>query len=325
MLVHPRDIRVLLEKARDRGVSALTGILSGPAGRTRSTWDHTDTFPRLWTSIPLLQERIRTVITGEPGTNIPTYIRHRYGTPDHALRALAPGCGTGRKELAWVAAGGISRLDGVDISPRRIAEARRLAESAGMTATAVFTAADIRHATIAPAAYDLIIFDDALHHIAPLRPFLQNVHRWLAPGGLLVLNEFVGPSRFQWTDRQIDLSNALLRGFPPRLATRRDGTPRPPVHRPGTLAMRLYDPSEAAESAAILPLVHELFEVVEEKPYGGALLHLVFKDLAHHFMHPDDEARLVLQRCIDAETAGMQDGTLASDFAFIVARPRTAR
>ena len=323
MLLHPNDIRLLLEKTRSRGAVAFSGLLRGGASRTEAVWDQTDTYPRQWTSIPLIQERLRTMITGSPSKNIASYVRERYSTPDARWHALSPGCGTGRKELAWVAAGGIALLEGYDISKKRIAEAERLAASAGMTSSTAFTAADVRTLDLPVASFDLVILDDALHHIAPLGPFIKKIHSWLRPGGILVVNEFVGPSRFQWTDRQIECANRLLDGMPARLKVRPDGTPRPPVYRPGTLAMRVFDPSEAVDSSAIIPLVHEHFDIVEEKMCGGALMHLVFKDIAHHFLHPDDAALAVLNTCLATEEEEMKAGRIASDFAFIAARPRS--
>jgi SAM-dependent methyltransferase len=322
MLLHPNDIRLLLEKTRSRGTAAFAGLLRGGTRRTEAVWDQADAYPRQWTSIPLIQERLRTTITGSASKNIPAYIRERYGSPDGHWRALSPGCGTGRKELAWVAAGGIAVLEGYDISRKRIAEAQRLAASAGMTTSTRFSATDVRTMHIEPGTFDLVVFDDALHHIAPLAPFLRKVRSWLKPDGILVVNEYVGPTRFQWTDTQIRLANNLLGGMPARLRVRPDGTPRQPAYRPGTLAMMMYDPSEAVDSASILPLLHEHFSVIEEKMCGGALLHLVFKDIAHHFLHPDDEALAVLNRCITAEEQAMAAGDIASDFAFVVARPR---
>ena len=170
-----------------------------------------------------------------------------------------------------------------------------------MTSSTRFTATDVRTLDLPPASFDLVILDDALHHIAPLAPFLRKIHSWLRPGGLLVVNEFVGPSRFQWTDRQIELANRTAGRHAGPLKVRPDGTPRPPVYRPGTLAMLMYDPSEAVDSASILPLVREHFDIAEEKMCGGALLHLVFKDIAHHFLHPDDAALAVLTTCLATE------------------------
>jgi len=314
-------MRQLFDKARTRGSAVFTNLFRGRSGRTNATWDQTEAFPRQWTNIPVLQERIRLRITGDPHVNIPAYIRGKYGQEDTQWKALSLGCGTGRKELAWFAAGGLSQLDGYDLSGRRIAEAQRLAAAAGMEKQVRFIRSDIRYLQVQKHAYDLIILDDALHHFTPLRPILRNISNWLAPQGLLVVNEFVGPSRFQWTDRQMEIANVLLEEVPSGLNVRPDGTPRPPVHRSGTLAMIMYDPSEAVESSSILPMLHELFTIQEETLYGGALLHLVFKDIAQNFLQPNAEALACLRRCIDAEDEAMQRGDVGSDFAFLVARP----
>ena len=311
----------MFDKVRTRGASVFTNLFRGRSGRTAATWDQTDTAPRQWTAIPVLQERIRLRITGDAHVNIPAYIRGKYGQEDIQWKALSLGCGMGRKELTWFAAGGLSQLDAYDLSGKRIAEAQRRAAAAGMEKKVRFIRGDVRYLQLQKHAYDLIILDDALHHFTPLRPILQNIFNWLAPRGILVVNEFVGPTRFQWTDCQIEIANALIEEAPARLNVRPDGTPRPPVHRTGTLAMIMYDPSEAVESSSILPLIHEMFSVQEESLYGGALLHLIFKEIAHHFLQPDEEALAYLRRCMDAEDEAMQRGDVGSDFAFIVARP----
>ncbi len=318
--VHPADLRLLFEKARARGGSVFTTLFRGGTARTSTTWDATESAPRQWTAVPLLQERVRIRITGDPHLNIPAYVRSKYGNEETSWRALSLGCGTGRKELAWFAAGGLSRLDAYDISGKRIAEAQRLAASAGMEKQVRFDRADARYLTLPKHTYNLVIFDDALHHFSPLRPLLEKVTDWLVPGGLLVINEFTGPSRFQWTDQQVEIANLLREELPSRLRVRPDGSPLSPIHRPGTLAMIMYDPSEAVESSSILPLLHTVFHVQEETLYGGALLHLVFKDIAHHFLQPDPEATKFLKRCMDAEDEAMQRGDVGSDFAFLVAR-----
>jgi len=320
-LIDSSDVRQLFDKARTRGAMVFANLFRGGAARTSATWDQTDTSPRQWTSIPVLQERIRIRITGDPHVNIPAYIRGKYGQEETQWKALSLGCGMGRKELAWFAAGGISRLDAYDLSGKRIAEAQRLAAAAGMEKQVRFIRGDVRYLQLQKHAYDLIILDDALHHFTPLRSILRNIASWLAPQGLLVVNEFVGPTRFQWTDRQMELANDLIAGAPAKLRVRADGTPRPPVRRSGTLAMIMYDPSEAVESSSILPSLHQMFTVQEESLYGGALLHLIFKDIAHHFLQPDEEALAYLRRCMDAEDGAMQRGDIASDFAFVVAQP----
>jgi SAM-dependent methyltransferase len=322
-IIHPADLRTLYGKIRDTGGTVLARLLAGNEKRVRATWRQTGAGPTQWTAIPLIQERIRTRITGDPRINIPQYVTGRYGTPETKWRALSLGCGTGRKELAWAATGAIESLDAFDISPERIAEAQRLAAQAANTELLRFAVGDARSLQLPPGGYNLIIVEDALHHFSPLHILLKRIEGWLAPGGLFVVNEYVGPNRFQWTGRQLAITNRLLSSLPARFALRSDGQPKVPVHRPGKLTMFMSDPSEAAESARILPAVRTLFEIREEKPYGGTILHLLFKDIAHHFLQPDAEAEEILHRCCTAEDEAFARGEIQSDFSFLVAAKRS--
>jgi SAM-dependent methyltransferase len=322
-IIHPADIRTLYGKIRNTGGNVLSKLLTRNETRVRATWRQTAAGPTQWTAIPLIQERIRTRITGDPRVNIPQYVTERYGTPETKWRALSLGCGTGRKELLWAATGAIESLDAFDISPERIAEAQRLAGQAGKADLLRFAVGDARSLQLPPGGFNLIIVEDALHHLSPLDVLLRRIDEWLAPGGLFIVNEFVGPNRFQWTRRQLAITNELLSSMPARFTAGPDGQPKPPAHRPGKLSMFMYDPSEAAESARILPAIRTLFDIREEKPYGGTILHLLLKDIAHHFIQPDAEAEEILQRCCTAEDEAFARGDIQSDFSFLVAAKRS--
>jgi SAM-dependent methyltransferase len=323
-IIHPADLRTLYGKIRNTGGGVLSKLFTGNETRVRTTWCQMSTGPAQWTAIPAIQERIRTMITGDPRLNIPQYVTDRHGIPGTRWRALSLGCGTGRKELQWAATGTVESLDAFDISPERIAEAQRLAGQAGKTDRVRFAVADARSLQLPPGGYNLIILEDALHHFSPLHVLLRRIEEWLAPGGIFVVNEFVGPNRFQWTRRQLAIANELLSSMPARFTLRPDGQVKPPAHRPGRLTMYMYDPSEAAESARILPAIHARFDIREEKPYGGTILHLLFKDIAHHFMQPDAEAGEILHRCCAAEDDALARGDIQSDFSFLVATKRSS-
>ncbi len=222
--------------------------------------------------------------------------------------------------MRWFETGGFASLDAIDLSPVRIADAQRRACEDGVSDRLHFSVADVRSYDAVSGSYDIVLIEDALHHFSPTEKILGMVRRWLRGGGILVLNEYVGPSRFQWTRAQLTIVNGLLNEFPEYLRIRDDGTRKPDVHRPGTLTMRLYDPSEAIQSARILPAIRSLFNVQEERPYGGTILHLLLKDLAHHFVTLDDERRALLVHCCEEEDRSMANGTLRSDFAAVIAR-----
>ena len=82
------------------------------------------------------------------------------------------------------------------------------------------------------------------------------------------------------------------------------------------------DPSEAVESARIIPLLHKIFEVIEIKEYGGTILHLLFSGIAHHFISPEAEAQRFLELFFEIEDQLLAQGDLQSDFIVAVCKKR---
>src|SRR5437899_3061855 len=81
----------------------------------------------------------------------------------------------------------------------------------------VKVAADINTAMLSPEAYELIFSCHSFHHFLELEHIMQQVHQALTPRGLFILEEFVGPTQFQWTDQQIELVRSLMSLIPERL------------------------------------------------------------------------------------------------------------
>jgi hypothetical protein len=73
------------------------------------------------------------------------------------------------------------------------------------------------------------------------------------------------------------------------------------------------------------PLLQEYFEVLEMKPYGGIMLHLLFNGIAHHFCSQDAEAKRWLDILFDVEDVLLGKGELSSDFLVAVCRKRQTR
>ena len=77
--------------------------------------------------------------------------------------------------------------------------------------------------------------------------------------------------------------------------------------------MILSDPSEAVESENILPLLKDLFYTVELKFLGGNILHLLLKNISHHFMN-NEESNKVLDYLVREDKKFLLNNK--SDFIF---------
>jgi SAM-dependent methyltransferase len=301
----------------------LKKLLSNAQGRTRSAWAHTQNPPINAWDIPAVRTRWNVLVSGAADIDHVAYICRKYLGKKNNLAALSPGCGSGGNEMRWAETGLFKNIDACDISPQRIAKAHAGAEQKNLAGILNFSIGDMGAIT-GTGTYDLVIAEGALHHFYPMRAALEKINSLLKPGGLLIVNEFVGPSRFQWTPRQLQAANALLALIPDSYKRRwPDGKIKMNIAAPGRLRMRLADPSEAAQSALILPLCREMFTPLEEIKKGGTLINLVFFEIAHHFLQADESAAKIMQTCFAVEDILMQSEEISSDYILaIFQKPR---
>lgn len=274
---------------------------------------------RYWWEVPGMAERWNRMVTGDPHLDHYRDVAQRYLAPRQARIALTLGCGSGHNERKWAAEHRFDVHDAIDISMASIAEAKSLAAHEGLPQLR-YTVGDLNHLTLTPAHYDVIFAEHSLHHVAALEHLMAQVSQALKPGGLLIVDEFVGPSRFQWTDRQLTAITGTLSILPESLRRSRtqEGVLKRTVPRPTIKQMLEIDPSEAVRSAEIPALLRQHTHVLEWRPYGGALLHLLLEDIAGNFSLDDDQAMAWRDWCFDLEDRLMQSGELDTDFVFAI-------
>ncbi len=263
-------------------------------------------------------------ISGDPDIALPGALARelpRLGLRLPAARSCLLGCGRGRLDRTLARAGIVSDHLGLDISPTPLAAAAAAAQAAGLGRLR-YRQADLNQLSLPPASFDLILAEMSLHHVVRLEALYEAVARALKPGGLFVIDEYAGPTRFQWSDRQMQVVNALLELMPERLRHTPEGIRKPPIQRESEAFFQRVDPSEAIRAAEVLPLLRERFEVLWERPYGGTLLHPMLNEIAWSFAPGDQIAEQILDTAIALEERMQGSGELISDFVTLVARPR---
>ncbi len=318
-LINRHDFIDALKPAKIRKMLPRVLRLDARPARVVQAWSHLASKPAWW-DVPEVRARWNELLTGDRSVDLRQYFCEKYLRGRDGLRGMSLGCGTGVKTMEWAATGRFAELDAFDISPTRIAHARELAASSNLDCRINFEVRDVFAAgSELRGPYDLVISEAALHHFSPLDRLLPDIHAWLKPGGFFLVDEFVGPTRFQWTDRQLEVVNGLLAVLPSRYRQYwGTGKPKPEVFRPSRMRMRLSDPSEAIQSSDIAAGLERHFTILERKPYGGTVLHLLLDGIAQHFLDPDDDTLALLHLCFAVEDMLLVAGDLRSDFEVFI-------
>lgn len=321
--VNVHDVVHALKKGA-RFFSILAGkIASTSRKRVEDTWAVTECPASNWWDIPEVNSRWNTLITGSKDVEYYEYIADKYFRARKNLIGLSLGCGTGHRELKWVGLKNFKRIEAVDISKPRIEKAMLEARARGYGDIITYKVDDIYRMDLSESHYDAIFVESSLHHFSPLREILVKINSSLKPDGYFIMNEFVGPTRFQWTERQLEVINGLLSVLPTKYKMLwRINKSKSKVVRPSKLSMILGDPSEAIESSEIMSNVIDIFEVVEVKHYGGTILHMLLSGIGHNFLSADVETRRWLNVLFEAEDLLMLEKEITSDYVVAVCRKK---
>jgi len=284
--------------------------------RVKATWDGR--------SIPYwpieLQKRVNYLVSKDPNIDQFEYICRKYLSGKDSLIALSLGCGSGEGEIMWAKQGHFKRIDAYDLSESRIKMATCKGKEEGLDGILKFYVRDILKLEVKKDYYDIVLVGSSLHHFSPLEKVISIINEFLKPGGYLFVCEFVGPTRFQWSNRQLAVANALLAILPDKYKKTTRGDYKRNISRPGYLRMLLTDPSEAIESSRIMPLLHKYFEIVELKEIGGTIINLVFTKIAHNFTSEDPIAKRFLRICADVEDLLMEIDDIESDHVMAICK-----
>ena len=324
-LVNTSDIYRVIEKLRQGEINKIINRLI-PArlkDKVKKAWEYEDTPPKNWWNIPAVEKRLNSLVTGNLNKTFYEYTAEKFLNNAQNLIGLSICCGTGHAEIEWIKTNAFHRIDGVDLSPSRIEFAIEQAKSLRLESKINYYVDDILNFEIINNKYDVIFAEGALHHLTPMDSIIKKLKDNLKPGGLLILNDFVGPTRFQWTKKQLKYVNELLQEVPHKYRKRwKSNTIKSKHYRPSKLSMILSDPSEAVESSQIIKTLDKYFELVEIKNLGGTLLQLFFNDIAHNFLNDNEETQRWLEFIFAWEDELMAKKEIESDFVFAVYRKK---
>lgn len=310
-LLSAGDLFDIARKFRFKGRSIVKRLFVSEKEKVAGTWDQTELPPSNWWNVPAVRARWNEKITGDPSLGYPEWVRERFLKGKNGLHMVSPGCGTGSHEQLFAPFAEIGSIMAFDISAASIARAR---ENAGTkTDYRVLDFYEWMKEENDPC--DILLFYSSLHHFKDLHELIPALRNKLKPGGLLIVHEYVGPDRMMWTREQLAEVRRLLKTLPDAYRKFAMGKGVKTRHyRPGLWRTLLSDPSESIESSRIVPLLNTHFQPLYQQDLGGNILHLLLKDIAHHFTGNDEKTGMLLQTLFEAEDAFLEKQ--ASDFHF---------
>lgn len=218
-----------------------------------------------WMADPLIRAYINESISGSPHRWPLDWFQSFVGGRTFT-RGLSVGCGSGGLERDLLARGVCEQIDAFDGSAESIRIAVEEAARAGFAGRVHYSVGDFNEPRLPRHAYDIVFVHQAMHHVAKLEKLYRAILRAVKPGGLLYLDEYIGPSRDGWTDANFALQRSIYDALPAPARTI-DLLPMP---------IQTHDPSEAIRSGEIVRELLVGFDVLARRDYGGNVLATIY-------------------------------------------------
>lgn len=274
-----------------------------------------------WDQIPAVVEQHERLMRGEEPERYRNFVEYaliRWGGSLKAtpLRALVLGAVAKPPIADYLLQSG--RVGDVTVADRE----EELADSATHTIEdpVGYSVCSLGEDALPAGPFDLVIAYESLHRVRYLESLLEDVTAALVPGGLLVMRDYVGPNRLQFTEQQMRLVNALLSLLPEPLRTDVDGIVQDRQAPPDRHWLARLDQDKAACSESILRELRTRFKILEFQPLGGTLLGPLLVGLAENFCNGERESDRILDALIKAEMTLIRGNLLPSDHCFVIAR-----
>jgi SAM-dependent methyltransferase len=252
-----------------------------------------------WWQCERIVRHVNKKVCGEsiPGLSHGLYrrIQNRFQDRLPFEKGISIGCGEALKEIDFVKMGIVRSFDLFELSEYAIEEGTRQIEAAGLSHCMTYHLRDPFQATGMKELYDVVFWNNSLHHMLNVDDAIGWSRNALKKSGIFVMDEFVGPSYMQWSDRALEINTGVRESLPPGyLQDPRDPGNTLPIkmERPNLDEFCAIDPSECADSGRILESLERCFPNLEVIPTGGAVYHLALNDILHNILKADDQKLL---------------------------------
>ena len=281
--------------------------------RETEAWGSSFVLQERWSieySYPAIAAYRNKIITGSSGTTWIDFLKGQFGRFE---RALSLGVGTGWIEEALLRRGLVNTIDLSDLSQSAVEHVSNRLSELDPTVKVNVQVQDANFIRLEPESYDLIVCHSILHHVINLEHLLYQLNLSLKKTGMLVVDEFIGPSRFQWSNQVCDIVNSTMRSLIQGKGFR-------PLVLPERAVMAMSSPFESIRSSELAPLLEFQFQenVILEQRFMGllypAIWTLDFSDWEDVGLHK------TVEKCIELDRTFTKTALLPPCFLFGIYR-----
>ena len=231
--------------------------------------------------------------------------------------------GDGGIELEMVSKGFCHEMRGIDLSPTRIELANSIIPE-NLKNRIEFHVENAEKDLIG-SDYDVVLFTHALRHIFDLEAMASAIRdKIMKPTGILVLEEYIGPIRFQFPQERRQAIASFLKDienkYPHKVKFLRqnplwDGTK---FYVPNPELSEKDDPtcSETIRSSEIVNVLGNYFSLVENINLGGSFFQWIFQNAYNSLK--DDDGQKIVESMLEFEMEAISKGDVSSDYVFQV-------
>ena len=315
------DVIETYTKLHQRGFGFIYSKLNtNEVERAKTAFNHVDIQSANWWIIPKVRARWNKLTTGNENIGSEQFTVEKFLNDRTNLTMLSLGSGECSSELLFAEYANFKEITCTDIAEKRLKKGKETAKAKGLT-NINFQILNANDDAFPEKKYDIIYFRASLHHFKSIESLVgERIKNILKKDGLLIIDEYVGPTRLQFPKHQIQAINKSIQLIPKTNRKRfKLSWHKNKVSGPGLLRMILADPSECVDSVSILPTIHKNYTTIYEAGYGGNILTLALKDIAHHFVNLNEEKTTILEQLFKFEDAYLKKH--ASDYVFGIYKP----
>ncbi|MCK4761410.1 MAG: class I SAM-dependent methyltransferase [Candidatus Aminicenantes bacterium] len=295
--------------------------------KTAQHWDQTDSAAssEYWWNFKIIRGFIQKEITGDA---FQTWHQKKISEkPGTFGRVLAFGDGYGMVAEAFIKRKDVKEIVYLNISKGEGIRFKNLVEKHNFSIPCPFIQADANTFDYSSlGSFDTIIDVGAFHHFENFEFIFPQLNDLLKPGGIMYVDEYVGPSKLKFERPVIDIINDWLTSLPGELiacskpVTRRDYK---------KIWQQCGDPSEGIRSGDLDTMLRRYFELVEAVSFGGTLLQPFFFTsnmipcrLNIENWHRTDAGRSELERLVRTESELINSGEIQKDYMYYIFKKR---